>query len=126
MKYTLCSYALNNLFLKFVAVTGAWERVDETAVSDSDSSHEFDDDYDPVAAADSVGQAFGDYKQTKKQKKQRVAEPTDTAFDDGYNPEIDASDPLAQAFGDGYRTAKPGPVSRSLITLRNRTLNYRY
>lgn len=92
-------------------ITGAWERVDDVINSESDaSSHEFDDDYDPVAEADKVGQAFGDYKQIKKKRKERAQQPVSTKFDDTYNPEVDPNDPLARAFGDGYRTAKPKEV----------------
>lgn len=76
----------------------------------SDSSHEFDDDYDPAAEADVVGQAFGDYKQSKKKKKVEQAVPT--KFDDSYNPGVDVNDHLAGAFGDGFRTAKPKEVRK--------------
>lgn len=93
--------------------TGAWEKVDDTVDSDSSSSHhDFDDDYDPAAEADKVGQAFGDYKQTKKERRQQEeAGPVEPEFDDAYNPEVDTSDPLANAFGDGFRVAKPKEVS---------------
>ena len=83
------------------------------ADSNSSSSHDFDDDYDPVAEADTVGQAFGDYKQPKKKKKQQQeAGPVKTEFEDAYNPDVDTSDPLANAFGDGFRVTKPKEVMK--------------
>ena len=91
---------------------GAWDKVDEQLTPAVGSSKEFDDDYDPDAEADTVGKAFGDYnKGTGKKSKQRNAEePAPRAFDDKYEPEVDATDPLAGAFGDGFRTSKPAEV----------------
>ncbi|XP_067939918.1 uncharacterized protein [Watersipora subatra] len=84
---------------------GAWEKVD-TVNAGSDSSCDFDDDYDPAAEADRVGKAFGDYKEVKKRKRKGM-DVAKTEFQDAYDPDVDASDPLTHAFGDGYRTSKP-------------------
>lgn len=89
-------------------LTGAWEKVDDTADVNSDSSHDFDDEYDPVAEADFIGKAFGDYKQSKKKKK--APKVLATEFEDVYNPDVDVNDPLSGAFGDGFRKSKPERV----------------
>lgn len=94
-------------------LTGAWEAVDEsvpTAETESIGSREFDDDYDPKTEADIVGKAFGDYK--KKRKKQETdGSAVPQEFEDWYKPEVDHTDPLASAFGDGFRMRKPDQVS---------------
>lgn len=82
-------------------------------MSTSPDFKEFEDDYDPKVEADTVGKAFGDYKVPKsksKSKRKTTTELTKEAFEDKYEPDVDVNDPLASAFGDGFRTTKPTEV----------------
>ncbi|KAF6039657.1 stnB [Bugula neritina] len=85
---------------------GAWDKVDDEVDTSCSSSNEFEDDYDPKAEADLVGKAFGDYKDAKKRKKE-AGQTGAAGFEDTYDPGVDVNDPLAGAFGDGFRTSKP-------------------
>lgn len=57
--------------------------------------------------------------QTLKLWLQAEEGPVKTEFDDTYNPEVDASDPLAGAFGDGFRVAKPKEVGKNVWELQS-------
>jgi len=95
--------------------TGAWDKVDDEVDTSCSSSNEFEDDYDPKAEADLVGKAFGDYKDAKKRKKE-AGQTGAAGFEDTYDPGVDVNDPLAGAFGDGFRTSKPVQVQLNLCS----------
>lgn len=97
---------------------GAWEKVDVNVSAEASSdSKEFEDDYDPKAEADKIGQAFGDYKQPKKKKKKEIESPLKKEFEDEYKPGVDRSDPLADAFGDGFRAKNPDEVCQVIRSI---------
>jgi len=54
--------------------------------------------------------AFGDYKKSKKARAAEATQEIPREFEDIYDPGVDESDPLAAAFGDGFRTSKPVEV----------------